>query len=512
MIIPYKLLKRTSYDQLIQQNQQLEKNINDATGFIKAIELGELDFQSEVFTESANTSSLSSALLSMRSQMKDIAEKERERSWATEGLAKFVEILRANNEKIENLYNNIIASLVKYLEANQGGLFVINDDDDKNPVIELVACYAYNRKKFLEKTLSIGEGLVGQCVLEQDRIYMTEIPSGYVNITSGLGDASPRSLLIIPLKVNDKVYGVVELASFKDFEPYQIEFVEKLGESIASTISNAKVGFKTHRLLKESQMKEEQLRSQEEEMRQNMEELSATQEEMQRVLRDAQGKETYLSELLNASSDSIFTIDRNYHLISFNRAFSSSLEALGMKMEKGFDLMQIFPDHDKPRQRALYDRALAGETYELIDHSEFNGIDSYYAVTYAPLKDENGQIIAAAAYAKDVTEKVKAQQQSDKLLKEAQATAEELRAQEEEMRQNMEELQSIQEELSRKGIEIEEIRKQEKARADEQIDAQKAVMLKAIDKFRNTETMLNEKIAELEKELAEIKSTQKTTA
>jgi PAS domain S-box-containing protein len=216
--------------------------------------------------------------------------------------------------------------------------------------------------------------------------------------------------------------------------------------------------------------------------------------------------------LLNASSDSVFTIDRNYHLISYNKTFSSSLEALGMKVEKGFDLMQIFPDHDKSRQRSIYDRALAGESFELIDHSEFNGIDSYYAVNYAPLKNENGQVIAAAAYAKDVTEKVKAQQQSDKLLKEAQATAEELRAQEEEMRQNMEELQSIQEELSRKSQEIEEIRKLEKARADEQIEAQKAVMMKAIEKFRQTENLLNEKVTALEKELAAIKSTQKTTA
>ncbi len=509
MKIPYSIVRKENYHQLLLDKQKLEKNISDATGFIQAIELGELDYQSEIFSESAETSSLSAALLSMRNQMKTIAEKEGERNWATEGLAKFVEILRANNDNIEELYNNIISNLVKYLNANQGGLFVINDDDEKNPVIELVSCYAYNRKKYLEKTLHFGEGLVGQCVLEKDKIHMTEIPKEYVNITSGLGDATPSSLLIVPLKVNEKVYGVVEIAAFRSFQPHQIEFIERLGESIASTISNAKVGFRTQRLLKESQMKEEQLRSQEEEMRQNMEELSATQEEMQRVLKDVQGKENYLNELLNASSDSIFTIDKNYQIMSFNKAFAAGFDGMGLKMEKGFEILQLFDDKDKTKHRAYYDRALGGEAFDITDHSSVNNIDAYYAISYAPLMDENGRVTAAAVFAKDVTEMVQARAKTEKMYREAQQQAEELRAQEEEMRQNMEELQTIQEELARKNSEVEEIRAQEKERAQNQIEAQRAVMQKAMEKFRSAEVLHLEKIAALEKEVASLKESQK---
>jgi PAS domain S-box-containing protein len=507
MKLPYKLLKTADYNQLTFSYEKLQQDITHATNFIKAIESGNLDSEYEGnLAEEERASPLAEALLSMRGQMKEIAEKERERNWATEGLARFVEILRANNDNIETLYNNIIGSLVKYLGANQGGLFVINDEDEENQFIELVACYAFDRKKYLTKKLELGEGLVGQCVLEQEKIYMTEIPQSYMNITSGLGDANPSSLIIVPLKVNDKIYGVVEIASFRKFLPYQIEFIERLGESIASSIANAKVGSKTQRLLKESQMKEEQLRSQEEEMRQNMEELSATQEEMQRLLKDVQGKEKYLGELLNVSTDSIFTIDQDFKVISCNKTFSQGLEAMGLKIEKGFDLMSIFEDRDKERQKGYYKRAFAGESFELVDHTVVAGVDSYYAVNYAPLRDEKGQIDAVAVFARDVTEATIARQESEKHLKEAQQQAEELRSQEEEMRQNMEELQAIQEELARKNAEVEEIRKKEAERANSQIENQKVVMMKTLEKFKQSEQGYQSKIEALEEELATLKN------
>jgi hypothetical protein len=265
----------------VQEVDKLTRNIESATHFIQEIENGKLDTNYS-YTIDADKDTLSKALLSMRDQMLVIAEEERERNWATEGLAKFAEILRVGNQNFAELYDDIIRNVVKYVDANQGGLYLVEQENDVDAYLELVAYYAYERKKYIEKRFELREGLLGQCYTEKDIIFMTEVPNKYTMITSGTGEATPSCILIVPLKINEDVFGVIELASFSILKKYQIDFLIKLGENIASTVSNAKITIRTKKLLEESQMQAEQMRNQEEEMRQNMEELHATQEEMKR--------------------------------------------------------------------------------------------------------------------------------------------------------------------------------------------------------------------------------------
>lgn len=113
-------------------------------------------------------------------------------------------------------------------------------------------------------------------------MHLTRIPDQYVSITSGLGEATPSALLIVPLTVNEQVMGILEIATFNSFQPHQIAFLENVGKIIASAVATVRMNARTKVLLEHSQEGTETLRSQEEEMRQNMEELQATQEEMQR--------------------------------------------------------------------------------------------------------------------------------------------------------------------------------------------------------------------------------------
>jgi methyl-accepting chemotaxis protein len=157
-------------------------------------------------------------------------------------------------------------------------------------------------------------------------VYLTDVPQNYVRITSGLGDANPTSVLIVPLKVNDQIFGVVEIASFSVFEAFEIEFVQKIAESIASTISTVKINARTHKLLEESQEMTEQMRAQEEEMRQNMEELQATQEEMQR-------SQSETESTLVAINSSLAVVE--YHMDGIiAKANSNFLEIIGYTQDE----------------------------------------------------------------------------------------------------------------------------------------------------------------------------------
>jgi PAS domain S-box-containing protein len=259
--------------------------------------IGKGNYKSE-FRPLSEHDVLGNALLNMRDNLAKVAEEDKQRNWATEGMARFGEILRTNNNDLVKLADEIIRNLVKYLNANQGAIYIADDvDADAEPTMSMKACYAWDKKKFLNHQIHRGEGLAGQAWQEGDIIYLTEVPDNYIRIVSGLGDANPTSILIVPLKVNDDIFGVVEIASFAAFKDFEIEFVKKVAESIASTISSVKVNARTQRLLEESQEMTEQMRAQEEEMRQNMEELQATQEEMQR----SQAETESTMQAINAS-------------------------------------------------------------------------------------------------------------------------------------------------------------------------------------------------------------------
>ena len=447
--VPYKVIKVSAWEEISARLNNVKKEVDQATDFVKQIEQGNLEVRYNGDDQIDDNNLLASSLISMRDRMKQFGIDEKQRNWTTEGLASFVDILRSKNDDLQALSDTIVSNLVRYMGANQGALYILNDDDPQDIFLEMTACYAYDRKKFADRRIALGEGMTGQVVLEKQTLYRTDIPSDFVKITSGLGAALPRNLIIVPLVLDQNVYGVMEIASFESIKPYQIEFVEKLGESIAATISSVKGGERTRKLLEETQQQAEQMRSQEEEMRQNMEELTATQEEMQRILKEVQGSEEYVSSLLNVSTDSIFTLDRELKLLSFNKVFGATFESRGIAIGKGFDMLSLYTSEEKTERRTLYNRVLRGETIEQTEHVTVMGMDNYFMVRQAPLYDKNNEIVAMAVFARDVTELMRGRHRAEELLKEAQSNSEALKAQEEELRQNMEELSATQEEMQR---------------------------------------------------------------
>lgn len=280
-----KKLKVNAFTELI----DISDNIKDIITSLKsasvfAVEIGKSNFEFD-YKPIGASDELGNALILLRNNLKkaqvdeSVRRKEDDiRQWSNIGIAKFSEILRQATKDISELSNIIIKDLVNYLEANQGGIFIINENRDEEIKLELVASYAYSKERKKRREFFLGEGLIGTCAVEKATIYMTDIPEDYISITSGLGAANPRSLLIVPLKFEENILGVLEIASFNIIEKYQIEFVEKIAESIASAVSISKINERTARLLELSNVESEQRALKEEELRQNLEELQATQE------------------------------------------------------------------------------------------------------------------------------------------------------------------------------------------------------------------------------------------
>jgi GAF domain-containing protein len=264
------------------------EQLKDASDFVKAIGDGDLTIRYETFDREykPGTNRLADSLVDMQSRLRQLNEEDQKRQWTNEGLTKFVDILRSGNDDIRSLGDKIISTLASYTGSNQGGLYLLNDTTEGDPYLELVSLFAFDVKKHETRKIKLGEGILGQTFLEKQTTYLRSVPEEYVRITSGLGEGSPTSLLVVPLKIDQDVFGVVELASFNPYPDHVIRFVERLGETIASTVSTVRAAQRNRELLEEARHATEMMRSQEEEMRQNMEELQATQEEMARKERD----------------------------------------------------------------------------------------------------------------------------------------------------------------------------------------------------------------------------------
>lgn len=181
----------------------------------------------ENYSEIEEKDLISIAIQKIRTEMAKLKQEEGQRLWISQGLAKFAEILR-NKADIKEYTYQVISSLVKYVGANQGGLFIEYTDESGERYLELTACVAYNKRKIEEKRISEGQGILGQCMLEKHFIFLTDIPENYVRITSGLGEATPRNIVIAPLLLSENFYGVIELALFEVMKPHQVEFLKEV--------------------------------------------------------------------------------------------------------------------------------------------------------------------------------------------------------------------------------------------------------------------------------------------
>lgn len=395
-------------DEIGKANAELDKmtqHLKEAAQFAQAIGTGTFDAP---FEPSGQEDELAIALLKMRDQLQEVQIVEDKRKWTTEGLSRFSELLRIEYQDLNELAAHILSELINYTDSNQGSLFVVNDTDPDDPYLELIGTYAWNKRKYIDKRIEPGDGLAGQVWLEKESIYLEEFPEDYISITSGLGQACPTSLLIVPLKVNEEVFGILEIASFKRYQTHEREFVEKLAENIASEIASEKTNAKTLKYLQESQKQGEELRAQEEELRQNMEELEATQENMRR-------KEVELGGQLEAinMTNAVIEFTPEGHIIKANDNFLQLMQYT--KEEIAGRHHRIFVKESESRSdqyRQFWNDLAGGKSVEgEFERLNKDGASIWIKGVYCPIKATDGKVERIIKLAYDISDLVKVKQE-----------------------------------------------------------------------------------------------------
>lgn len=214
-------------------------------------------------------------------QKRELLQRQKDQenlTWFNQGIGLFSDLISANRNNMQELCKKVIEKLVDYVEAHQGGVFLLNDEDASNPFLELVASYAFSESR-TKVGFKIGESYVGTCFNDKEFIEVDNLPDKYSELSSGLGKISIKHLVLAPMKVNEQCIGVVELGSCKKIKGYKVSFIEKLMENFASTIATEQANSKLKQLIDQSRQQALVLQENEEKLRQNLEEMMAAHEE-----------------------------------------------------------------------------------------------------------------------------------------------------------------------------------------------------------------------------------------
>ncbi len=231
--------------------------------------------------------------------LKETTQKNKEQDWLKTNLARFSSMLQGQRD-MTAVANMILSELAPLVDAQQGVFYVSQLTEDQ-PVMKLLGGYAYSQRQNLANEFKPGEALVGQCMLEKRRILLTNVPNNYIHVTSGLGEAPPLNIVVLPVLFEEEVKAVIELASFNYFSEIHITFLDVLTESIGIVLNTIEANTRTERLLIQSQSLTSELQSQQDELKKTNEQL----EQQADTLRESEERLKVQQDELRQTNDEL---------------------------------------------------------------------------------------------------------------------------------------------------------------------------------------------------------------
>jgi signal transduction histidine kinase/CheY-like chemotaxis protein/HAMP domain-containing protein len=262
--------------------------------------------------------------------LKETTEKNTSQNWLKTNLAKFTRLLQGQRDLLA--VGKLILSELAPLVSMQHGVFYLNESNNGDEDLKLLASYAYRERKHISNRFKPREGLVGQCAFEKARILLTEVPTDYIQINSGLGEAAPANIVVLPVLFEGQVKAVIELASFHRFSDIHLTFFDQLTESIGIVLNTITATMRTEELLKQSQTLAAELQSRQLELTESnrrLQEQAKTLRESEERLRQQQDELQQTNEELEEKANLL--VKQNLEVEHKNQEIEQASRALQEK-------------------------------------------------------------------------------------------------------------------------------------------------------------------------------------
>ena len=236
---------------------------------------------------SGEVAALKDNINEMIRNLRDTTHKNAEQDWLKTNLARFTRMLQGERDLV-TVSNLILSELAPLVNAQRGVFYIVDRDEENEPVLDLVASYAFTERKNLSNRFRLRQGLVGQCAYERKRIVLNNVPSDYIMIGSALGETPPLNIIVLPVLFEQDLKAVIELASIGRFSATHQSFLDQLMEFIGIVLNTIAANMQTESLLKQSQTLTIELQSQQEELKKTndrLEQQAATLNQSQELLK-----------------------------------------------------------------------------------------------------------------------------------------------------------------------------------------------------------------------------------
>jgi HAMP domain-containing protein/signal transduction histidine kinase/ActR/RegA family two-component response regulator len=236
----------------------------------------------------------------MIGNLKDTTHKNQEQDWLKTNLAKFSGMMQGQRS-IASVAQLIMSELTPLVGAQHGAFFMMDVEPEAS--LHLIATYGFGGRKSLASTYRLKESIIGQCAFERKRILLADVPEGFISIATGMGEASPRTVVVLPVLFEGEIKAVIELASFRTFTPNYLTFLDQLMASVGVILNMISSSMRTEELLQQLKTSNAELEAQATELNEKAKLLEVKNQEVELASRSLEEKAEQLQLISKYKSE-----------------------------------------------------------------------------------------------------------------------------------------------------------------------------------------------------------------